>query len=104
MKLAIQYVWCSFVAWLVLRTFGFTPEEFRAQRRELAMARTEIDRHRVAYVRMKDVIDRMKRDAITLPSMQVAEPITRRSMRAAPPCVTEYLAITPVGEDVEVPR
>lgn len=102
MSYAIQYVWLSFVAWLTLRAFGFTPEEFRSQRRQLTDELIENKRLRIAFVRAKEMIAALRRDAITLPNLPAAEPMTRRSMRAAKPC--EYLTVTPPGDDVEIPR
>lgn len=88
----VRYVWCLFVSWLVLRTYGFDPVEFRAQRRELAMLRTENDRLRVAFVNAKEAIRRLRQDAITLPSIPAASP-------------TQYFKAAPVCADaVEVPR
>lgn len=58
---AIKYAWCRFVAFLMLKTFGSTPEEI------LELKRTRLDnaRLRVAFSEAKQMIERMRdqRDA-----------------------------------------
>ncbi len=100
----LRFIWCVFVSFLVKLTYGFDPPEFQERGRELARAKAERDRARVAFVRAKRIIERWHRqDAETWPSpMRAADPVTLPSMKAEGS--SAYLRAIPEGDGVEVPR